>query len=201
MKKFVLGFVCGAVLTSTTAVYASSTIQAYLFPVTYQINHQSKDTPSGYTTINYEGHAYVPIRFVAESLGLGIRYADRNNIIEIMKEPSSLDENAKKVWSVQYRLTNSQDQSYVKELLGMPSIEQEEVWRYDLSPVDKYTWREIDHIDVHGLENGDLQAQIIIHWTPQQLIQDVEMWYTDQEGHLMTYYLYQDGSTASALYE
>ncbi|SED10877.1 hypothetical protein [Paenibacillus sp. GP183] len=41
MKKFLIGLTCGIALTATTAVYASDTIQAYLFPAKIEINGQS----------------------------------------------------------------------------------------------------------------------------------------------------------------
>ncbi|WP_312117985.1 stalk domain-containing protein [Brevibacillus reuszeri] len=37
------------------------------------MNGQNKEIGSEYTVLNNNGHAYVPVRFVAESLGLGIR--------------------------------------------------------------------------------------------------------------------------------
>jgi hypothetical protein len=43
MKKFLLGLTCGITLTATTAVYASDSIQAYLFPAKIEINGQSKE--------------------------------------------------------------------------------------------------------------------------------------------------------------
>jgi hypothetical protein len=44
----------------------------------------------------YNGHAYVPIRFIGESLGLGVRYIDRDQVISIMNEPAHADETAKR---------------------------------------------------------------------------------------------------------
>ncbi|WP_164716256.1 stalk domain-containing protein [Paenibacillus whitsoniae] len=71
--------------------------------------------------MNYNGHAYVPVRFVAESLGFGIRYSGKDNVVSIMNEPSNVDEVTKKVWLVQYRITNGVDRNYVKGVLGEPS--------------------------------------------------------------------------------
>lgn len=83
MKKFILGLTCGIALTATTAVYASDTIQAYLFPAKYVFNGQSKELDSEYTTLNYNGHAYVPVRWVAENLGKIVKYEHETNIISI----------------------------------------------------------------------------------------------------------------------
>jgi hypothetical protein len=51
-------------------------IQAYLFPAKIEINGQSKELPSEYKVLNYNGHAYVPIRFIGVSLVLGVRYTN-----------------------------------------------------------------------------------------------------------------------------
>lgn len=42
LKKFLLGLTCGITLTATTAVYASNTINAILFPAKYIFNGQEK---------------------------------------------------------------------------------------------------------------------------------------------------------------
>lgn len=84
MKKFVLGLICGIGLSATTAVCASDTIQAYLFPVKFVFNGQDKELDSEYTTLNYNGHAYVPIRFVAENMGALVKYEDITKTVSIV---------------------------------------------------------------------------------------------------------------------
>jgi hypothetical protein len=62
LKKFIIGLICGIGLTATTAVYASDTIQAYLFPVKFVLNGESKEVDSNqYVVLNHNGHAYVPM--------------------------------------------------------------------------------------------------------------------------------------------
>jgi hypothetical protein len=82
MKKFILGIVCGVALTATTAVYASDTIQAYLFPAKFVINGETKNL-DGYDTLNYKGSTYVPIRFIAESMGSKVAYEDATKTITV----------------------------------------------------------------------------------------------------------------------
>lgn len=89
LKKFILGLVCGIGLTATTAVYASETIQAYLFPVRYEINGQDKELDSEYVTLNYNGYAYVPVRFIAESMGASVGYHQQSSTIFI-DQPSDV---------------------------------------------------------------------------------------------------------------
>lgn len=82
MKKFILGLTCGIVLMASTAVYASNTIQAYLFSAKFVINGQDK-TPPGDQVLNYNGSVYVPVRYVAENLGETVAYDDVSKTITI----------------------------------------------------------------------------------------------------------------------
>lgn len=83
MKKILLGFTCGIALTATTAVFAAETVQTYLFPAKFEINGQSKEIGADYTVLNYNGHAYVPIRFIGESLGTLVNYKEDTKTIQI----------------------------------------------------------------------------------------------------------------------
>jgi hypothetical protein len=209
LKKFVLGLICGIGLTTTTAVYASDTIQAYFFPTKFEINGQSKELDSEYKVLNYNGHAYVPIRFVAESLDLGVRYSSMGNVISIMNEPTDVDEYAKKVWQIQYKLNVGQDQNHVKSIMGEPSAinidEKQEVWwRYDISAKPNYKFNHGQDIDINGLEKGDLDAQLYINWSKEEKIQQIALGYTkgqDIKRRIYLNYVLPDGSTPGGLYE
>jgi hypothetical protein len=98
MKKFFLGLICGVSLAATTAVYASETIQTYLFSVRYEFNGQTKELDSEYTTLNYNGHAYVPIRFLAENTGATVEYDDATKTIYVVNGKMNIkDPNIKTV--------------------------------------------------------------------------------------------------------
>lgn len=83
LKKFMLGLLCGIAIAASSVVYASDTIQAYLFPAKFVFNGQTKELSGGYTTLNYMGHVYVPVRFVAESLGKLVKYEEDTKVISI----------------------------------------------------------------------------------------------------------------------
>ncbi|MCR8632019.1 ankyrin repeat domain-containing protein [Paenibacillus radicis (ex Xue et al. 2023)] len=83
MKKLVIGMILGAGLTLSTVVYASDTIQAIKFQVSFLFNGVSKQVDSEYTVLNYNGHAYVPIRFVAESMRGQVEYDETKQQISI----------------------------------------------------------------------------------------------------------------------
>lgn len=81
MKKVLLGMAIGMLLTVSTAVYASDGIQALIFPVKIKINGQEKQLMDDYQILNVDGHAYVPIRYVAENVGINVGYDDVNQTI------------------------------------------------------------------------------------------------------------------------
>ncbi|WNR45359.1 stalk domain-containing protein [Paenibacillus roseipurpureus] len=209
MKKFMLGLLCGIGLTASTAVLASETISAYLFPATFEINGKSKELDSEYKVLNYNNHAYVPIRFISESLGLGVRYIDRDRVISISNEPTNADETARKVWLTQYRLNVGNDEVYVRSILGAPYAErtnddnQQAVWRYDFAAASDYQYNGLS-IDLEGLKEGKVNGQLIIHWSDDGKVNRIELWASQGTGtnrQIYTHYVYPDGSTGGALYE
>ncbi|MBP1967173.1 stalk domain-containing protein [Paenibacillus aceris] len=74
MKKFLLGLGFGLVIACSSVAFASDSIQALLFPTSFEINGSSIELNNDYMVFNVDGHAYVPIRFVAESMGATIDY-------------------------------------------------------------------------------------------------------------------------------
>jgi ankyrin repeat protein len=83
LKKIVLGMVLGAGITFSTAVYASDTIQAVKYQVEFLFNGVVSQLDSEYTVLNYNGHAYVPIRFVAESMRAQVEFNEDDKQISI----------------------------------------------------------------------------------------------------------------------
>jgi hypothetical protein len=74
MKKFILGVAFGIVISASTVAYATESIQTLLFPVKFEFNGKNAEVDDVYKVLNYNGHAYVPIRFVAENIGAAIDY-------------------------------------------------------------------------------------------------------------------------------
>ncbi|MFC0211384.1 ankyrin repeat domain-containing protein [Paenibacillus chartarius] len=81
MKKILVGFMFGVSLTATTAAYASDAIQAFVFPAKILINGKEKSLDPQYQLLNVNGHAYVPIRYIAENTGISIAYDDNRQSI------------------------------------------------------------------------------------------------------------------------
>ena len=212
MKNFILGLICGAVLFSSSVIYASDSIQALLWPVKLEINGKIQQLENDFVVLNYKNHAYVPVRFVAESLGLGVRYMSKDNIryddhvISIMSEPIT-DETANKIWKIQYHLNIGRDQAYVKRLIGEPTIistdEQQVVqWRYDISTKSDYKFIDSGqgNIDFYGLEGGDLGAQLFIKWSNHRKIMQISLGYK-QQSWIYQYYVRSDGASGIVLLE
>ncbi|MCZ8518494.1 MULTISPECIES: DUF3888 domain-containing protein [Paenibacillus] len=78
-KHFIAGLLCGAFLMTTASVFASSVIEATIFPskVTFFLaNGLSKvvELQEGEEVISYNSKAYVPLRLFAESSGALVKY-------------------------------------------------------------------------------------------------------------------------------
>ncbi|WP_376769544.1 DUF3221 domain-containing protein [Paenibacillus plantarum] len=59
-------------------------MQAYLFPVKFVFNGVNKEIDnSEYTALNHQGHAYVPVRFIAENMDATVRYQEQSKTIFI----------------------------------------------------------------------------------------------------------------------
>lgn len=84
MKKFIFGVIIGAVLFSFSPLKASDLLEVAHFPAKIIINGEHRLVDEEYTTLNYKGHAYVPVRFIAEALHSKVNYrGDQEKIISI----------------------------------------------------------------------------------------------------------------------
>ncbi|MDQ1910708.1 stalk domain-containing protein [Paenibacillus sp. GD4] len=209
MKKFVLGLLCGAILAASTTLYASDEIRATLFPVTFQFNGETKDLGSRFAVLNYDGHTYVPVRFMAEQLGAGARYDETTRTVSVQSSPASGSDSDKKVWSVQYRLERGMSQKDVKPIIGEPSFvtlidsSRQQVSRYDFGAGADYKHGGLN-VDTEGLLKGKLDAQLFIRWTTEGAIERMDLWYakgTEAQRTVHTYIVYPDGTVAEGLYE
>src|SRR5690554_984076 len=84
MKKIIISFILGAFLSSVTVIYAADSVNAVLFPVKFDFNEVTKNPhDSGYEVLNYSNRTYVPIRYIAENMGVLIYYneADKKVVI------------------------------------------------------------------------------------------------------------------------
>jgi hypothetical protein len=84
MKKYIIGFVCGTILSMSTVAFASDSIKAFLFPskVMFHSNNYIKEI-DGSDVLNYKNRAYVPLRSFAEGMGATVNYQASINLNSI----------------------------------------------------------------------------------------------------------------------
>lgn len=86
-KQFISGVIVGGLLLSGGNVLANnSSLPSITNWVKYKFNGEEKQLPSGYATLNYDGHTYVPSRFIAEELGAEVEWDDKTKTVLINKE-------------------------------------------------------------------------------------------------------------------
>ncbi|KRE45965.1 stalk domain-containing protein [Paenibacillus sp. Soil724D2] len=123
MKKFLLGLSCGFVIACSSVAVASDTIQALLFPASFEINGNTASLNNDYKVLNVDGHAYVPIRFVAENLGATIDYdADTNMIFVKNGNLTLIDPNYKGISVGNLILTKKGENTKVTGQLKMEGM-------------------------------------------------------------------------------
>jgi hypothetical protein len=189
LKKFLLGLTCGIALTATTAVYAADPIKAYLFPAKFSFNGKVTELSSDeYVILNHNGHAYVPIRFVAETMGTAVSYNDSKQTIFVNSKDYLLN-----VENLKVRLLNKSTKAEVLDVLGdkytdlgSPPMEggvqypDIKLWRYDFGVADGYTVPELKGhegwSDVEGVQSGKVGMQVLVRWDNEKL-----------EGYIITF--------------
>ncbi|AFC33545.1 hypothetical protein PM3016_6954 [Paenibacillus mucilaginosus 3016] len=209
MKKFVLGFLCGAALVSSAAAYASDEIRAVLFPVQFEFNGEKVETPSRFAILNYNGHTYVPLRYMAENLGAGAAYREEDKIVAVVSEPSGAGDTEKRIWAAQYRLERGMSSKEVRDALGEPSFSalldsSRQQWRYDIGASPGYQSSGGVSADMEALKRGDLQAQVFVSWNAAGEVDRYELWAAGAaEGGnrpVSVHIVYPDGSSSTSEY-
>lgn len=87
-KSAAMGFVAGALcMVSVTAFAAYSDVTAKLFnDVTFKFDGVATASPANQPVLNYNGYAYVPIRYVSDNLGATINWDIPNRCIDIQSD-------------------------------------------------------------------------------------------------------------------
>jgi hypothetical protein len=87
MKRFISGLALGLGISAASVGYASDTVQIYLFNARYMFNGEEKVVEDPYKSLNYEGHTYLPIRFIAENTGLQVNYDEFSQMVSVKTSP------------------------------------------------------------------------------------------------------------------
>lgn len=150
-KQFIAGVVVGGVLlTSGNALANNAVIPTITNWVKYTFDGVEKTLPSSYTTLNYEGHTYVPARFIAEELGAEVEWDDATKTVEIIKEQQQVEEPPQQQETED---TKEPEQQPVKD-------EEDEDTKYEELPVSKM----VDgvRVEVYSVEHRDNYTKFYI---------------------------------------
>ncbi|WP_426453902.1 stalk domain-containing protein [Paenibacillus sp. S-38] len=92
MKKVLLSalIIGSTLITATSISYSSNYLEnVFLFPVKLLFNDTLKDLDKGYSTLNYNGHTYLPARFLVENMGGTIEYDPLEKTVSVLTADSS----------------------------------------------------------------------------------------------------------------
>lgn len=91
-KQLLAGVIIGLLCALPCGALASTTgwVSALLDKgISFQFDGQEAALPEGYTVLFYEGHTYVPARFVAERLGAAVGWEQETKTVKINAKPSA----------------------------------------------------------------------------------------------------------------
>ncbi len=86
MRRMIIGFISGCILMGmilSISLASTQQLNVSWFPVAFKINGKVKALDDAYTTFNHNGHVYVPVRFVSESMSAVISYDDTTETVDI----------------------------------------------------------------------------------------------------------------------
>lgn len=86
MKKVLFGLVLGMMLGAGSSVWAAgeSVLQAVKAAVSLHMNGEAVALPAGYEILNYDGHVYVPLRYMAEQMGAAVSYDEQSRTVSVL---------------------------------------------------------------------------------------------------------------------
>jgi hypothetical protein len=215
MRRFIIGLTCGVVISLSSVVYASDSIQALLFPANFKINGQIKELSSEYSILNYKGHVYFPIRFIAEDMGGKVSYDSDSQTISVNTKVTGLANGSLNVNQIKTLLKISITESEIKkifgvhytELTGTPPeagvVEEFKSWRFDLGVDEGYTVENnTGHdgwTDNSGVESDKIHAQLLLTWNKTQ-IKNIILFYKGEDKKLHYYTVSEDSTTKDMQY-
>ncbi|WP_426446479.1 stalk domain-containing protein [Paenibacillus sp. S-38] len=128
MKRGIAGLALCTALSAGTAASASDAVQAVLFDVTYKFGGKQAQLGGEYVSLNYNGHAYVPIRFVAEQAGLKVEFDEQSKTVKVGRAGSYVAE-AAALELAKLSVPDAKGAAWKAELLEAAGAEGQPVWR------------------------------------------------------------------------
>lgn len=161
-KQFVAGVIVGGVLLSGGNVLASNAdLPSIMNWVKYKINGEEKALPSGYTTLNYQGHTYVPTRFIADQLGADVKWDDQTKTVTIEKPVNNTDN----------EVVNEDDNSNSNNTEECSKPDTTDTTRYEELPVSKMI--NGVRVEIDSIENDQnyTKLYVVVKNTNETLVQ------------------------------
>lgn len=88
IKYFLTGLIVGSLLFSTITIAAGTNISAYFYPIKYYFDGVEKTPPDSQKGFIYNGTTYVPLRFMAQSLGKEVGWDGSTYSVFVGKQPN-----------------------------------------------------------------------------------------------------------------
>lgn len=90
LKKMVASFIAGAIIFSGLGAYAATSIKVDVLPLKFYFDGVQKKPSGNQMGFVYEGTTYVPLRFMAESLGKEVAWDSKTTSIYVGKKPDNI---------------------------------------------------------------------------------------------------------------
>lgn len=142
IKSFIAGFSIALVLMIGTVAFASDglqTIEVLFNNIKVSINGNEVQNMDVEPFI-YQDRTFLPIRFVAENLGMDVKFNETTNTVELVSN-NNLGENKLKtdlISTVEEYIKNTNQETYVRELFGVWNRTKFEItsYKYDITTTD-----------------------------------------------------------------
>lgn len=161
-KSVAMGFVAGALcMVSVTAFAAYSDVTAKLFnDVTFKFDGEAKASPADQPVLNYNGYAYVPIRFVSDNLGATINYDIATRIIDIQSDKKTYVKEVE-VEKIVYVEKDSEEGSKLNTYDSLPSKSKKNKHTVEVTGVSRDTYESNTKIFVDVDNDSEMGVQLI----------------------------------------
>ncbi|WP_162238514.1 stalk domain-containing protein [Paenibacillus sp. A3] len=131
MRKYIIASIVCVFVVITVAAYGASSSLDFLTSEKFVINGADKRL----SVINYNGHAYVPLRFVAEQMAADIDYREDERTTYIQQQSVKFDERT--LVPVPYVAYEKKTDSGIVWMQEIPLLDGNACWTDCFQP---YTW-------------------------------------------------------------
>ncbi|MCR8641556.1 stalk domain-containing protein [Paenibacillus sp. N1-5-1-14] len=114
MKKYIIGFVCGALVFSATSAFASSSVTATLEKFNLLVNGEKKALDKQMITV--DGSSYMPVRAISNMLGYEVQFDSSSETISLANDGKKYIQSKEEVTKQEDKKPLNATGSYIKDL-------------------------------------------------------------------------------------